>query len=72
MSGEPLIISPLVSENATLKSELVDAFELAQIKAPFSDWCRERVVEGKALKGTPPCSRQRWIQRKPVSKLAIW
>lgn len=52
VSGEPLIISPLMSEDATLKSELVDAFELAQIKATIQRLVPgERVVEVKGAQG---------------------
>ena len=52
VSGEPLIISPLTREDATLKSELVDAFELAQIKVTIQRLVPgERVVEVKGAQG---------------------
>ena len=52
VSGEPLIISPLTREDATLKSELVEAFELAQIKVTIQRLVPgERVVEVKGAQG---------------------
>ena len=43
-SGEPLLISPLAAQEVSLKSELLEAFELAQLNATI-----ERLVPGQKL-----------------------
>ena len=43
-SGEPLLISPLQETNVTLKSELLEAFEIAQITATI-----QRLIPGQKL-----------------------
>ncbi|KZR89731.1 hypothetical protein [Synechococcus sp. MIT S9508] len=43
-NGEPLLISPLAAQEVSLKSELLEAFELAQLNATI-----ERLVPGQKL-----------------------
>ena len=43
-SGEPLLISPLADQTVSLKSELLEAFELAQITATI-----QRLIPGRKL-----------------------
>ena len=43
-SGEPLLISPLAEQTVSLKSELLEAFELAQITATI-----QRLIPGRKL-----------------------